>query len=147
MYSIRPGAKLPRGQQSFKNRPEAIPPVLLRHLIAFYAIVLGTTTVLGIGFPGKLPVSDLTRIALSISAVLMIGAWLFGSSKMRLYYALVNGKPIPDDLAPKLRILLTPSAFVRRTASVMDWATDYLETIVLLGFLALALYTWYRTSV
>lgn len=207
MYSIRPGTRVPRGQQSFKNRPEAIPPVLLRlvaamslisvvgmlvyavverltergdvyllpgdallvvglhfvlpfgvvytvstnsgwsrHLIAIYAIVLGTATALGVGFLGTLPMSELTRITISISAVLVIGVWLFGSSKMRLYYALVAGKPIPDDLAPQLRNLLVPSTFARRAASAIDWAADRMETIVLLGFVALALYAWFRTS-
>lgn len=65
--------------------------------------------------------------------------WLYGSARARVYYALIRGKPIPDDLAHLVDQLVSPTATEKLARRV--WAFfEPLSPFFLIGFALLIVY-------
>ena len=116
---------------------------LSRFAIGFYIVVLGFATIAGRGFLGSLPLPESTRIVITVAVMATILYWLFGSPKMRFYYATISSRPVPDNLnarAEELRGGIKLSPGVR---SILEWIIDRAETAVLLGFIVVVFYAFW----
>jgi len=65
---------------------------------------------------------------------------------MRFYYALISGRPVPSDLESRAAVYMDDSKLNPRWRVALDWVADPLETTVLLGFIALAIYAYVSTG-
>ena len=119
---------------------------LSRPAIALYTAGLCTATAAGAGMLGRVPVSDAVRIGTSVTVAVIVAAWLFGSPRMRLYYALVAHKPVPPELLARADELLEPPQVARRLAAGIDWLAGYMEIAVLIGFIVLAFLAYASTA-
>lgn len=120
--------------------------VLSRPLIGVYFATLYVATVAGIGFLGHLPIDETTTIACATLGLVCIAWWLLRSARMRLYYALIGDRPVPQDLAGrvdelKYRYALSPAAKAR-----IDWVIDHMENLVILGFIVAVLIAFSLTG-
>lgn len=112
---------------------------LSRPLITVYFSVLYGATMLGKGFLGNLEFDrDVTGIVASGIFVLIL-AWLFRSPAMRIYYLRLSGKPIPEELAPRAAELAGRVSPNPKVVAAMEWFVDHLETLVMVGFIVLAI--------
>ncbi len=119
---------------------------LSRFLISAYVLVLGIATFMGRGFLGELIPADGPRGALSIAVMTATIAWLFTSSKSRYYYLLIAGKDMPNDIIGRDDELAGKNWLSTRTRSTITWIVDHLETVVLLGFVAVVIYAFLSTG-
>lgn len=119
---------------------------LSRPLIAVYSIVLCGATLFGKGFLGGLLIDSTVKAITATSVLALVMAWLFGSPRMRIYYALLSGKPIPPALESRAYELAAKSSLDPRTQRAADWVADHLETVVMLGFIVVVLYAWVSTG-
>ena len=55
---------------------------------------------------------------------------------------LLRDRPVPDDLADRAWELAATSSLSPGTKRFMEWLTDHLETVVLVGFIILVIYAW-----
>ena len=117
-----------------------------RILIFGYFVTLCISTIGGKGFLGGLPVDSTLRAVVSTMILLAIVLWLFLSPKMRFYYALISGKPVPSDLESRAASFMDDSKLNPRWRAALDWVADHLETVVLLGFTVLAIYAYVSTA-
>jgi hypothetical protein len=72
--------------------------------------------------------------------------WLFGSPKMRFYYATIANRPIADELRARADELQGGLSLSPRVRTVVEWIVDRAETAVLLGFIAVVLYAFWGTG-
>lgn len=112
---------------------------LSRPLIGIYFAILYIATVGGIGYLGLLPIGEIARFAYATLCLSLVAWWLLRSARMRLYYALISGQPVPPDLAGRVdeltyRYALTPTAKAR-----IDWLIDHMENLVIIGFIVVVL--------
>ncbi len=109
-----------------------------RPLIALYLALM----VYHATFPiDRIAATDDEKNLLFALALVVAGSllwWLYRNAKVRLYYALVSGKQVPEDLADSVDSLLQPgtvenvlSRVGRYLAPVLEWL---LVVIVLVGF-------------
>ena len=113
-----------------------------RLLIAFYGMALCTATVLGKGFLGNLRIDSTIRSLVSAILLLIVLTWLFRSPKMRYYYALVSGQPVPEDLQSRASELEGRNWISPKTRSALDWVADRMETILLLGMIVAVIFAF-----
>jgi hypothetical protein len=69
-----------------------------RPLLLCYALLLCGATAAGHGWLGQLLPSAPARITGAMAALLMLLAWLFGSKRMRIYYARLSGSRLSPEL-------------------------------------------------
>lgn len=119
---------------------------LSRFVIGFYIVILGLATIAGRGFLGDLPISETTRIVASIAVMASVLYWLFGSPKMRFYYATIANRPVPDDLLARAGELRGGISLSPRVRTAIEWIIDRMETVVLLGLIVVVLYAWLSTG-
>ena len=119
---------------------------LSRVLIAVYALSLYSATLFGKGFLGSLEVPSIARTVAASSVVALIGIWLFASPKMRYYYAALSNQTMPEDLEARSAELTGSNWINPRLRAGVDWIADHIETLVLLGFAAVAVYSCATTS-
>ena len=119
---------------------------LSRFAIGFYAVTLGLATILGRGFLGNLQIPETTRIVASVAVLATIIYWLFGSPKMRFYYATIANRPIADELRARADELQGGLSLSPRVRTVVEWIIDRAETAVLLGFIAVVFYAYWSTG-
>ena len=119
---------------------------LSRILIAIYVVVLGAATLLGLGFLGELRIGDSIKAVGSVAFLSAVLIWLFQNPKMRYYYALVSNESIPPDLEARASELAGRNWLKPKTKAILEWFADHLETVVLLGFIAVAIYARIRTG-
>ena len=119
---------------------------LSRFAIGFYIVVLGLATIAGRGFLGNLPVPETTRVVASVAVMAMIIYWLFGSPKMRFYYATIANRSVPDDLLVRAGELRGGISLSTKARTVLEWIVDRMETAVLLAFIAVVLYALWSTG-
>lgn len=112
---------------------------LSRVLITVYLLILYFTTIGGKGYLGELPIDTGVRLVVASSMLLILLAWLFGSPKMRLYYALITDKPVPDDLASRASDLIESNRLSPKNRARIEWLIDHMENIVLLGFIVVVI--------
>lgn len=119
---------------------------LSRIVITIYALTLGAATISGRGILGELPIDPAYRIAITAGALLITFAWLFGSPRIRYYYAALSDKPIPPDLASRESELQPKNWLSPKVRSAVVACLDYIETIVLLGFIVVVIYAFISTG-
>jgi len=112
---------------------------LSRPIIAVYTLVLSAATIAGEGFLGNLLSDDSLRLYAALAVAVPVLAWLFASPKMRFYYATISGKPLPPALEARANELRGGPWLSPRGRAVLEWFVDHMETLVLLGFIALVL--------
>ncbi len=111
-----------------------------RFLILGYFVTVYFSTIAGKGFLGNFDVDPTVRFAALTAALIVVVLWLFRSPKMRFYFAVISGKPVPADLESKAATFMDDSKINPRVRVVIDWIADHLETVVLLGLAAAAVY-------
>ena len=119
---------------------------LSRWLIGLHVVTLGAATMMGEGFLGQLQIAENTRIVGSVVVMTVVLAWLFGSPKMRFYYALISGRPVPEDLRSRADELRGGLALNPKVRAVLEWIIDRLEVAVMLGFIVLVFYAYWSTG-
>lgn len=117
-----------------------------RLLIGAYCLILSVATFLGKGYLGGLPIESSIRGALIFLFASFVLFWLFRSPKMRFYYALISGKPVPNDLATRAYDLEGRTWMNTRVRAGIEWVADRLETLVILGFVAAVIYAYVSTG-
>lgn len=115
---------------------------LSRPLLLTYSLALAASLLFGFGyvapvFDGKL----MSSIAMLVSLGL-ITAWLYLSPKMRIYYALLRNRRIPKRLAARAIEYVENPWPGRRTNEILDWISEHLETLVLIGLIVTVLLAW-----
>lgn len=116
-----------------------------RPLMTVYFALLFTATVAGKGLLGQLQPDTVQRVLVSIAVFASLLGWLYLSPKMRAYYLLLKGKPLPESLAT-VGAELHGNVFSERTTRTLGWLADHLETIVLLGFIILVFVAFAQTT-
>ncbi|MEM7432858.1 MAG: hypothetical protein AAF351_13115 [Pseudomonadota bacterium] len=111
-----------------------------RSLITVYVITLGAATVTGKGVLGALAMETPLIALAAVVVPFLVLMWLFRAPSMRIYYAIIRNRPVPADLIDRAEELANKSWINPRAKAAIDWAADHLETVVLLGFTALAVY-------
>ena len=119
---------------------------LSRLVITIYIVTLCSATIAGKGLLGELQVDETYRTSIAVAILVVVLGWLLGSPKMRYYYAAISNKEIPKDLAARDAELQGGSWLSFRARIAIDWFLDHMETLVLLGFIALAFYAVRQTG-
>ena len=119
---------------------------LSRPLIGLYSAILYSATMLGNGVLGNLPAPEVIRESVATFVLIVIMGWLYRSPKMRLYYCLLSGTPVPADLESRAPKLLATSKFELCLHRTLNWVADHLETVVLLGFIIVVLIAFLGTT-
>ena len=117
-----------------------------RLLILGYVITLCVSTISNKGFLGGLEIDTSIRNVVATAVLLSVVGWLFFSPKMRVYYALIAGKEVPEDLESRAASFVEASKLNPRVRATLDWFADRLETAVLLGLTVLAVYAFVSTA-
>ncbi len=71
---------------------------LSRPLIALYNLILYGATISGYGVLGAIEMNETLRLVFASGFLLLVFCWLYVSPVMRLYYATLSGRPIPESL-------------------------------------------------
>ncbi len=117
-----------------------------RFLILTYVITLCVSTIANKGFLGGLEIDTSIRNIVAPAALVSVVGWLFLSPKMRVYYALIAGRDVPEDLESRTATIVEASKLNPRVRAALDWFANHLETTVLLGLMILALYAFISTA-
>ena len=118
---------------------------LSRWVISIHIVTLAAATIAGKGFLGQLPISETTRIVASAATMAIILGWLYGGPKMRFYYAVISGKPIPEDLRSRADELRGGVRLNPKVRASLEWLVDRVEIAVMLGFIVLVFYAYWET--
>ena len=119
---------------------------LSRILIAIYSAILYAATLAGKGYLGNLDIGE-TALAVSATALFVaVQSWLFFSPKMRVYYALLADKPVPQGLESRVPELSGGFWLGEKSHAVFEWVADNLETVVLIGFILIAIFALVQTT-
>ena len=115
---------------------------LSRPLILIYSVALALSLFFGFGY--IVPVLNVGLLSgiVVFGALVLIVVWLFASPKMRIYYALLRGRPLPQRLAKRAIEHVENPWPGRKATEVLEWITDHLETIVLVGLIATVVLAW-----
>lgn len=118
------------------NRAISRPIILTFALVVAYQVLTGLE---------HMSISREQRAVSIVSVALVIAGtawWLFGSSRLRLYYALVAHLPIPEDLKPAIDKLTHPGRFEAGIAVIGRLLAPYLEIavgVIIIGALIYAI--------
>jgi len=115
-----------------------------RFLILGYFVTVYTATPNGKGFLGAIDVHAELRTMIATVILIAIGSWLFLSPKMRFYFALIAGKPIPSDLESRAARFMDQSKLNPKVRMVIDWIVDHIETVALLGLTRAVIFTLFN---
>jgi len=120
--------------------------ILSRFLIAAYSLVLYVATISGKGFLGELSADSETGLVIASAAILLILVWLFRSPKMRLYYVLIAGKPVPEDLKYRASELVGGNRLSAKNRARVEWIIDNVETAIIFGFIIVVFIAFLSTG-
>ena len=113
-----------------------------RLLILGYCLALYVTMIQGKGSLGKLAWDPELKVVVSTTLLAAVVLWLFVSPKMRFYFAMISERPIAKDLEMQSAAFMDSSKLNPKVRIAIDWFVERLETVVLLGFIALVLYAY-----
>jgi len=120
--------------------------VLSRILIVVYLLILYFATIAGKGYLGELSIDSEAKLVVTTAALFLILAWLFRSPKMRLYYALIADKPVPEDLEARASELIGMNRLSPKNRATVEWLIDHVENIILLGFIVVVIIAFISTG-
>jgi len=115
--------------------------LILGYILALYVSVLQRK-----GFLGNLDGNPELKAIVSTAVFIVVVLWLFVSPRMRFYFAMISGKPITKDLELQAATFMDDSKLNPKVRIVVDWLAERLETVVLLGFIAVVLYAYVSTG-
>lgn len=119
---------------------------LSRPLVLIYGFALTASLFFGIGyFSPAVEDGAFSRIAILASLAIVV-AWLYLSPKMRIYYALLRERPLPSKLAQRAIDYVETPWPGRRASEVLNWISEHLETVVLIGLIVTVLLAWASMS-
>jgi hypothetical protein len=119
---------------------------LSRIIVATYIVTLSSATIAGKGFLGELQIDETYKILVSAGILITVLSWLFGSPKMRFYFAAISNKPIPVDLVTRASELHGGNWLSPKAREKLAWFLGHMETIVLLGFIVAVIYAFVSTG-
>lgn len=119
---------------------------LSRIVILGYVLILYVSTLRGKGFLGGLEIAPSLMLVISTSVLIAIALWLFASPKMRFYYAVIAGRPVPPDLESKTAEYVDDAKINPKLRIMLDWVSDHLETMALVGLILVVLYAYLDTG-
>ncbi len=111
-----------------------------RPLIVSYFLVLSGATALGEGALGALPIDETLRVALSVLVFVSVSIYLYATSTMRAYYALLRGDTVPNGTGEDAVELVENPWPGRRGRALLGWVADHLETIVIVGLIVTVIF-------
>jgi len=114
-----------------------------RILITIYFVTLCAAVIFQKGFLGNLDFEPTVKLPVATAVFALLMAWLYRSPRMRVYYTLLLGKPIPPALESRAYDLAARSSLGPRTKAALEWLADRLETAVMLGFIVVVIYAWF----
>lgn len=79
-------------------------------------------------------------------ALIGITWWLYRSPRLRVYYALISDRPMPDDLAADVERLTSPGRFESAFGRAGQFIAPYLEVIVVVLVIATVLIAFGMTG-
>lgn len=120
---------------------------LSRGLIAIYSAILYVATLAGKGYLGRLDIGETTMAVAATAVFVAVQGWLFFSPRMRIYYALLADRPVPQGLESRVPELSGGFWLGEKSHAVFEWLADNLETVVLVGFILIAVIALVQTSV
>ena len=110
-----------------------------RVVLVVYSLVLMTATLLGIGVLGQLAAKQAV-IAIGLPALFTgFVFWLYLGRKPKVYYWLIAGKPVPEDLHDVAESLREDKWLDPRVRDAMNRILDNLEIITMIGFIVIVL--------
>jgi hypothetical protein len=68
--------------------------------------------------------------------------WMYRSARMRIYYALISGRPVPDDLAGRVDELTSPGRTESMFGRISGWVAGYTEILAAIVILAFVIVAW-----
>jgi hypothetical protein len=119
---------------------------LSRLAIAAYVLILSTATMAGKGLLGELQFDPVHKAFAAVAVSVVVFYWLFGSARMRFYYAAISNKPMSPDLASRAEELHGGNWLSPKARESLAWFLDHMETIVLVGFIVAAIYAFVSTT-
>ncbi len=119
---------------------------LSRPFIALYNLILFGATVTGHGVLGSIGVSEVTKVSVASVFLLAVLLWLYASPTMRVYYALISGRPIPEGLEHKQDRLNAGRSLSPKWRGRVEWLLDNLETLVMVGFIIACILAYLGTT-
>lgn len=108
---------------------------LSRSFIALYNLILYVATISGHGVLGSIDVSEVLKISVSSAFFIAVLLWLYASPTMRVYYAVISGRPIPEGLEHKQKQLVAGRSLSPKWRGRVEWLLENLETLVMVGFI------------
>lgn len=117
-----------------------------RPLIAIYSSALAAQMLLGFGYLAPMAESFESAAGVTLTVLALILVWLYGSPKMRIYYALIQDRPLPASLAERAIDYVENPWPGPKTRAAFDWLSDHMETIVLLGLIVTVILAFARTT-
>lgn len=122
------------------NRAISRPIILIFTLAVAYQVLSGLEHM---NISPELRAVSIVLVALIVAG---IARWLFGSSRLRLYYALISHLPVPEDLEPAIDELTRPGRFESGFAAVGRVLVPYLEIAVVVIIIGALIYAFGLTG-
>ena len=110
-------------------------------IVLFLAAVTMHAVIATAGVP---EISSYIRM-LAAAEILIVAGWLFISLKLRVYFAIVNDKPLPTDLPRPVEEILAPGNLERWFQRTSDTVAPFLELLVTFLILSAVIVAYLRT--
>ena len=117
-----------------------------RPLLAAYVLILSTATALGRGLLGSLTDETAVRVSVVVFAAGTTLYWLFRNPRMRVYFALIAGRPVPPELHERAEEFNVTNGFGARARLAIERFVESVELLILLGFIATVFLALYSTT-
>ena len=108
---------------------------LCRPFIALYNIILCGATVTGYGVLGSIEMNEVLRTVFASVFLVMVLLWLYWTPAMRVYYAVISGRPIPEGLEDYQDRLIAGSSLSPKWRGRIESLLEHMETLVMVGFI------------
>lgn len=125
----------------FSNSPWSRP------LLAAYVLILSTATALGHGMLGTLTQDAAVRVSSAFFAASTTLYWLFRNPRMRVYFARIGGRQVAPELQERVEALEAASGPGVRARLAIEWLVEWVELLILLGFIATVFFALHSMSV
>ena len=115
--------------------------------MAAYVLILSTATALGHGMLGTLTQDAAVRVSSAFFAASTTLYWLFRNPRMRVYFARIGGRQVAPELQERVEALEAASGPGVRARMAIEWLVEWVELLILLGFIATVFFALHSMSV
>ncbi len=112
---------------------------LSRPFIALYNMILCGATIAGYGVLGSIEMNEILRFVFASAFLVMVVLWLYWSPAMRVYYAVISGRPIPEGLERYQNKLVAGSSLSPKWRGRIERLLEHMETLVMVGFIVVCI--------